>query len=217
MFFGDHNLFFEHLHSVGMVISLAFFAYALLEGLDSRLFHFSDEGRCAAIGLCGACFKHSDVPCGLRRAFLLSVPLLGLAAALPLFSQLRDTAYNTLILGTLYGYRHLVVHQLYELRYLPGVAVVLFASCLFMLLLVERRTVKLSKVLFAAATGAMAFSYFRLLIVAAFIDRQVWFAVWEETSELIYILLAGSVLFLFPRIYPLAGWIMPDRGKESRS
>jgi rhodanese-related sulfurtransferase len=215
--FGDHILLFEHLHSIGMVVSLAFFVHALLEGLDTRLFHFSDESRCAAIGLCGACFKHSEVPCGLRRMFLLSVPLLGLSAALPLFSPLRDTAYSTLIFGTIYGYRHPIIHQLYELRYLPAAAVVLFSICFFTLLLVERRSVKLSKVLFSAATGAMIFSYFRLLLVAAFTERQVWFAAWEETSELIYVLLAGSALFLFPKIYPSVGSILGMRGEGSRA
>jgi rhodanese-related sulfurtransferase len=215
--FGDHNLLFEHLHSVGMVVSLAFFIYALLEGLDSRLFHFSDDGRCAAMGLCGACFKHSDATCGLRRMFLLSVPLLGVAAALPLFSTLRDTAYNTLIFGTVYGYRHPLMHQLYEIRYLPAAAVVLFAFCFITLLLIEHRKVQLSKVLFSAAAGAMAFSYFRLLLVAAFVERQVWFAAWEETSELIYILLAGSALCLFPGIYPFAAQLLRLRGEGSRA
>jgi hypothetical protein len=63
----------------------------------------------------------------------------------------------------------------------------------------------------------MTFSFFRLLLVAAFIDRQVWFAAWEETSELIYVLLAGSALFLFPRIFPFAGPILRMRGEGSQT
>jgi len=214
---GDHSFLFEHLHSAGMVVSVTFFVYGLLEGLDSRLIHFSDEVRCAAIGLCGICFKHSQVPCGLRRTFLFSVPLLGLTAALPLFSPLRDTAYNTLILGTIYGYRHPVIHQIYELRYLPAAAVVLLTFCFLVLLLVENRKVQLSKVLFSAALGAMTFSFFRLLLVATFVEHQVWFAAWEEVSELIYVLLAGSVLFLFPRISPSVGHIIQMSAGRSRS
>jgi rhodanese-related sulfurtransferase len=214
---GDHSQLFEHVHSIGMVVSLAFFVYALLEGMDSRLIHFSDDGRCAAAGLCGACFKHSEAACGLRRMFLMSVPLLGLTAALPLFSPMRDTAYNTLIFGTIYGYRHPIVHQIYELRYLPAAAIVLLTFCFFALVLLERRNVQLSKVLFSAAIGAMTFSYFRLLLVAAFIERQVWFAAWEETSELIFILLACSPLFLFPKIYPFASQFLGMRGKGSRT
>jgi rhodanese-related sulfurtransferase len=213
---GDHSLLFEHFHSMGMVVSFAFFFYALFEGLDSRLIHFSDELRCAAIGLCGACFKHKDVPCGLRRTFLMSIPLLALTATLPLFSPFRDTAYNTLIFGFIYGYRHPLVHQVYELRYLPAAAIVLLAIGFFVLL-AERRRVQLSKVLVSAALGAMTFSFFRMLLVAVFIERQVWFAAWEEISEWVYVILAGSVLVLFPRLLPPLGKILRMRGEEGQS
>jgi rhodanese-related sulfurtransferase len=208
---GDHSLLLEHLHSMGMVVSFAFFFYALFEGLDSRLIHFSDESRCAAIGLCGVCFKHKDVPCGLRRMFLMSIPLLALTATLPLFSPFRDTAYNTLIFGFVYGYRHPLVHQTYELRYLPAAAIILLAMGFFVLL-AERRRVQLSKVLVSAALGAMTFSFFRMLLVGVFIERQVWFAAWEETSELIYVLLAGSILIWFPRLLPPSLRISGEEG-----
>jgi rhodanese-related sulfurtransferase len=216
VFLGDHGLLFEHLHSMGMVVSFAFFFYAIFEGLDSRFIHFSDESRCAAMGLCGACFKHQDVPCGLRRTFLMSIPLLALTATLPLFSPFRDTAYNTLIYGFIYGYRHPMVHQVYELRYLPAVAIILLAIGFFVLL-AERRSVQLSKVLLSAALGAMAFSFFRLMLVAVFIERQVWFAAWEETSELIYVVLAGSIFILFPRLLPSLNKILRMRGEEGQS
>jgi rhodanese-related sulfurtransferase len=211
VFLGDHNLLLEHLHSIGMVVSLALFFYAMFEFLDSRLIHFSGEGRCILIGLCGACFKHAAVPCGLRRVFLTSAPLLALTSALPIFSSLRDVAYNTIIFGFIYGYRHPIIHQIYELRYLPAAAIILFGFCFFTLLLVERRAVPLSKVLLSAALGAMTFSFFRLLLVAAFVDRQVWFASWEEVTELVYVLLAGCVLVLFPRISVSVSRLLRDR------
>jgi rhodanese-related sulfurtransferase len=200
LFYGDHNLLFEHLHSVGMAISLAFFFYSLIEFLDSRLIHYSDEKRCIMTGICGTCFKRADAPCGLRRTLLLSSPLLALTAALPLFSPLRDSAYNTLVFGFVYGYRHPIIHQLYELRYLPCAAIALFALSFLALSLYERRPAPLSKALFSAALGATAFSFLRLILTAVFIDRQVWFAAWEEVSELIYVMLAGNALFFFPRI-----------------
>jgi rhodanese-related sulfurtransferase len=213
---GDHSLLFEHLHSMGMVVSFAYFFYALLEGLDSRLIHFSGESRCAAIGLCGTCFKHKDVPCGLRRMFLMSIPLLALTAALPFFSPFRDTAYNTLIFGFIYGYRHPLVQQVYELRYLPAAAIILLTICFFVLL-AERRNVRLSKALLSVALGAMTFSFFRLLLVAVFIECQVWFAAWEETSELVYVVLAGGVFILFPKLAPFLGKILRMHSEEGPS
>ena len=65
--------------------------------------------------------------------------------------------------------------------------------------LVERRPVVVSKILFSAAVGAMGFSLLRLMLVAPFSDNQVWFAFWEETTELIYVGLIGAVLALFQR------------------
>jgi len=199
MGFGDQNLLLEHLHSAGMVLSLAFGTFSLLEGLDARLIHFSDESRCAALGLCKTCIKHAPVPCGLRRLFLLTIPGLIITAALPLFSPFRETAYTTRIFGVLHGYRHPVVHQLYELRLLPLVAILFLGACFLVLLFVEHRRVEISKLLLSAAAGALTFSYFRLLLVSAFIDHQVWFATWEETSELIFVATVAGILLVFHR------------------
>jgi len=215
--FGDHSLLLEHLHSAGMVASLALFFYALLDGVDARVIHFSDDARCAATSLCGACIKHAPVSCGLRRVFLVSIPLLALTAALPLFSAFRATAYVTRIFGFQYGYRHPIVHQVYELRYLPAVAITLLAVCCGLLLLFERRQVPRSKVLLSVALGATAFSYFRLLLVAAFVDDQVWFAAWEETSELMFVCLIAGALFLFPRLLPSAQVPLRAHDPEARA
>ena len=199
MAFAEHSFLLEHLHSVGMVLSLAYATYALLEGMDARLIHFSDEARCAATGLCRGCIKHAPVGCGLRRLFLLLIPATALTAAIPLFSSFRHTAYNTWIFGVLHSYRHPIIHQVYELRYLPITAIVLLCACFLVLLLCEQHPVPLSKILFSAAVGAMGFSFFRLVLVSAFVDNQVWFAAWEETTELLYIGVVGGVLIVFGR------------------
>ena len=63
----------EYLHGVGMLLAVGFACYAVLEGADRRMIMLSDEKRrCAALGLCGRCIKHADVPCGLRRLFCLA-------------------------------------------------------------------------------------------------------------------------------------------------
>ena len=233
MFFRDQNIILEHFHSAGMVFSLALTVYALLEGLDARVIHFTSEERCAFQGLCQSCFKpsrhnnlksqelnrhkepqqnplngivnsdaapkYSKVPCSLRRVFLLSIPACIATAALPIFAPFQHMAYNTRILGMVHGYRHPAIHQIYELRFLPWAAILLFLACQANLLGVERRYIPISKVLFAAASGAMAFSYFRLVLVAVFAQNQVWFAAWEETSELIFVAMACGLLWLFRR------------------
>ncbi len=196
--FHDQSILLEHLHSAGMVLSLGFATYALLEGVDARIIHFSGDGRCAAAGLCRGCAKHSDVPCGLRRMFIVLVASCAVLASYPLFSSLRETAYNTHVLGAMHTYRHLVVHQRYELRFLPAAAALLFCACLAVLLWRERRDITISKLLFSAAAGALGFSLLRLFLVASFINNQVWFALWEELTELLYIGLVAGVLLVFP-------------------
>jgi hypothetical protein len=197
MLFHDASVLMEHVHSVGMVLSLGFAVWAALEAIDQRILHFSDDRTCAMAGLCRQCSKHSDVPCGLRRLFLATIPMLALIAAMPLFSPLRHTAYATTVLKARHVYQHAIPSQLYELRYLPSLAIVLLGICFIVLWRYERRQVPLSKILFSAALGATAFSFFRMILIASYVDHQVWFAVWEEMLELISIASIVAVLLVF--------------------
>ena len=199
MVFAERSIPFEHLHSVGMVLTFACAVYAVLEGADLRLIHYSDAAPCAAAALCRGCIKHADVPCGLRRLFLMLTPATAMVAAIPLCSSLRTTGYVTRIFGVAHTYRHPLIHQIYELRYLPIAAIVLLAACFLVLLLKERHPVPLSKILFSAAAGAIGFSLFRLVLVASFIDNQVWFAAWEEITELLFVGIVAGILFVFAR------------------
>ena len=130
------------------------------------------------------------------------LPMLAVLAAMPLFSSFRETAYNTHVFGAPHRYGHPLLHQLYELRYLPVAGLVLLLTCFLLALRVDRPEnprLRPAKVLLSAAIGAMAFSWFRLILVASFVDNQVWFASWEEVTELISIAMVGSLLFVFRR------------------
>jgi rhodanese-related sulfurtransferase len=199
MAFGEHSDALEYLHNAGMVLTFAYTIYGVMEGIDSRLIHYSDAGRCAAAGLCQVCVKHAQSACKLRRVFLMLVPATALLAGVPLLSAYRPNFYNTRIFGVLHSYRHPIIEQMYELRFLPLVAVALLVACLLVLWLAERHPTPMAKILFAAGAGAMGFSFFRLILVACYIDRLVWFDAWEETTELMYTLLVGGVLLIFYR------------------
>ena len=61
----------EYLHSLGMVLSFGFAAFALLEGIDRYALHYSDTNKtCALAGFCRRCHKFEDVSCGLQSAFI---------------------------------------------------------------------------------------------------------------------------------------------------
>ena len=202
MVYHDQSLLLEHLHSVGMVVSIALGTYAMIEAIDHRIVHYSQAGRCAFSGLCQGCIKQGSVSCGLLLMFRWLLPMLAVLAAMPLFSSFRETAYDTRIFGAIHTYRHPLLCQLYELRYLPVAGMVLLLACFILTLRVDRPDsphLPAAKVLLSAAIGAIAFSWFRLILVASFVDNQVWFASWEEVLELISIAMVGSTLFVFRR------------------
>lgn len=205
MVFFEDSMLLEHLHGVGMVLTFAFAIWAMLEFLDGRVVHVSDSARCGAVGLCLGCVKHRPGFCGSRRVFLLLIPATALLACVPLCASFRHNSYNTRIYGVLHNYSHNAVHQLYELRVLPVMALGVLGAAMVVLLWWERHPTPVTKILFAAAAGALGFSFFRMFLVAGFIDNLVWSDAWEETTELMYVGFVAAVLFIFRRALLVRG------------
>jgi hypothetical protein len=182
-----------------MVAAFGFTGYAVMEGLDARVFRLSNPGKkCTALELCGPCIKYEDVPCGARRLFLLLAALFGILTVSPLLATPSNVSYNTYIVGTLYNYSHLVIHQIFEIRYCPILALVLVSiSFVFLLLKTDRPVPAISKVLFAAGIGAWGFSMFRLVLNVVYQDNLVWSSFWEELTELLYVAAIVWVLWIF--------------------
>jgi hypothetical protein len=65
------------------------------------------------------------------------------------------------------NYSHPVVCQIFEKRYLPAAAVVLFAISPVVLQYARKTPVLWSKVFFSAGVGAIGFSFFRLVVFHA--------------------------------------------------
>ena len=197
-FYSDDSYLLEYLHSFGMLLSFGFGTYAFFEALDLRLVKYSDpDKRCAALGLCRRCIKHENVPCGLRRVFLLLIPAHIALAFIPLAAQPQMASYNVRIFGTFYNYSHHGLYQAFEIRYCPAVAIALFAASFLVLLLKKRDPVPLSKLLFAAGMGPFAFSLLRLALFSAYRGNLVWFIAWEEITEFMYIAGVAFVLWTF--------------------
>lgn len=201
LFFYKGSDFFEYLHGYGMVLAFGFTSYAIIEGIDTRAFKLSNPGkRCAALELCGPCIKYEDAPCGARRVFLLLMPLHIVLAAIPLFASPSTVSYNTYILETFYNYSHLFIHQLFEIRYCPILAMILIGiSFIIMWRNKDRPVTTASKIFFAAGVGAFGFSMFRLLFSTVYHDNLVWFDFWEELTELLYVVATACILWIFRR------------------
>lgn len=198
LIFNDRSHLSEYLHSLGMVFCFGLTTFALLEAVDHRLVKYSDaESRCAALSLCRRCIKYADTPCGLRRTFLFMIPALMVLCGAPLSADFILPAYNTRILGTFYSLGHPVIHQVFEIRYCPAVALGLLIASLAVLMFKKRDAVQWSKLFLAAGLGALGFSYFRLAFVQIYRDNLVWYSFWEEITELIFVAGAGLVLWFF--------------------
>jgi len=205
LFFNHESYLFEYLHSLGMVLSFGFFTYALFEGFDTYVFHYSEEQKkCALLGLCGKCIKYEAVPCALRRIFIFFSFAAGIVALMPLFAEMEMVSYNTVIWGTPYNYSHPAVYQLFEIRYLPVVAGISFVLTALILLLKKTDPLPMAKVFFSAACGAAGFSFFRFILFHGYQDNLVWMEFWEEITEFVFICGLGFILWQFQR--PLLGW-----------
>ena len=188
----------EYLHSFGMVLSFAFAAFALFEGMDRRLIRYSAPSeRCAALGLCRACPKYTDAPCGLKRLFLFLTPACIVLCFIPLAAVPYSVSYNTRVMWVFLNYSNPVLYQLFEIRCCPFFAIGLFAAAFAVLLFKKHDPVSPAKVIFSAGAGFLGFSLFRLFLSSPYRDNIVWFTFWEEVTELIYVCGAAYVLWLF--------------------
>lgn len=199
--FQDNSLLSEYLHSIGMAVAFGFAMYALAEGIDARVLRMSAPGKtCAIVGLCGPCSKYQDVGCKGRRMFQWLLIVFTVLALLPLSVKPSLGSYSSHIFGILYHYAELAVFQLLEVRYLPILALLLFAIALGWMRYQRDTTIpKASRVLFSAGLGALGFGLFRLVLVFIFADQLLWAGFWEEATELLTMLLAGVVLWTFRR------------------
>lgn len=198
--FNEGSYLSEYLHSFGMVLSFGFTFAAFFEGVDLRLVRFSDpEKKCAALGLCRECIKYAKVPCGLKRSFLVIIPAVLSLCFIPWTAVPEAVAYNTTILGTFYHYSHPVVYQLFEILYCPLAAMMLLVLSLLSLTFSKDASVFWGKMLFSLGAGFLSFGLFRLFLFGAFRDNLVWFAFWEEVTELVFMVGVAVILWIFRR------------------
>lgn len=198
VFFNEQSEGVEYMHGLGMILGVSFMLIALLEGTDSRLVHYSSEtDKCAALSLCKGCAKYAEVPCGLRRLFLLLIPNAMVLAGIPLTASPQTVSYNTTIVGTPYNYSHAIIQQLFEIRYAPLAAIVFLSLAFASLALGGSKGVRPSKVLFGSGVGYLAFGLLRLVLLGLFSSNMVWFVFWEEATELLLVLAILAVLVIF--------------------
>ena len=182
----ETSYFWDYVHAAGMFVCFGFLAYAVLEGIDRRILGLTDpERRCAAVRLCGACVKSAPVPCGLKRAFYLSIPALMIVAMMIPTADWRDNSYNTLIFGEPYNYGHLRVFQQLEDWYCPAAAVVMFGASLAILLFKRATRSGPPRSPLPPASARWGSACSACCLGAAYDGNRVWVLFWEEATELL--------------------------------
>jgi hypothetical protein len=199
LLFNDTSYLSEYLHSYGMVVAFSFAIFSIAEGMDIHVIKLSARGqRCSALELCERCIKNETVDCGFRKVLLLLLPAMCALAFIPLLATISSVSYNTLILGTPYNYSHQVIYQLFENRYCPILALILFATALLILLRQPKRPLSIFVRIFTAAgLGALGFSFFRLLFTKVYANNLMWSTFWEELTELLFLIATWSILLCF--------------------
>ncbi len=198
VFFDHMSYLFEYLHSYGMLLAFGFVTFAAFEGVDRRILMLSDPGRkCAALGLCKGCIKHSRPSCGLRQTFLIIIPAAIVLALIPFCADWQSNSYNTTIFGTFYNYSHPSIQQQLEIRYCPIAAIVMLTGSLLVLLLKKENPLAYAKLAFAAGAGLLGFAFLRAALFRMFASDMMWAVFWEEATELLFIIGVCAVFWIF--------------------
>lgn len=188
---GETSTVLDLLHSWGMALAASFGAWAVAAGAMRHL--LPEDGRCALDRLCQPCTRAGR--CRHERLLPLAAVLVLCAACVPLTAPCQAIHATTTILGTPYAYGHDLAQTVFELRWCPLAAIVL--GGLGLGLAVTRRAGALACI--CAASGPLAFSCFRLVLVAVWRDDPAWFLAWEELGELATIVAVIWWLAVFRR------------------
>jgi hypothetical protein len=196
--FGGNSAVTDYLHSYGMAVGFSFIAYAVLEALDFRVIKYSPaNGRCAALSLCRSCIKYAEVPCALRRLFAFLIPAFIILSLMLPSAELRPLLLRTRILNASQDFPNPMWAQLFEGWYCAWASIALLLVPWGALLFKRKDPVATAKIFFAAAMGPLGFGLMRLFLRTAYRDSLAWANIWEELTELIFILAVGLVLWLF--------------------
>jgi hypothetical protein len=102
-----------------------------------------------------------------------------------------------MVFGTVYNYTRRLIYQSFETWYCSGAAVFLLCASLMILAFKKTRPLPLAKILFAAGAGPLAFGMFRSVLTAMYSQDLVWFAFWEEFTELLFVVGTCFLLWIF--------------------
>lgn len=188
LFFNETSLLMEYVHATGMLLCLCFVVYAVMEALDKRVIHVSEESKkCALLAECGPCYKYSSIACNARLLLLFVIPATAILAAMPLTAQHGSHFYTGTVFGTEVVFGHPVIYQVLEARLYPIVALLFFTISFLSLLLLREKGFEPAKLFYAMGAGPLGFSLLRFMLYWGYQQNPLWADAWEEITELLFI------------------------------
>lgn len=214
LLFDDGSWFSDYLHNYGMMLGFGFILFALLEGLDKRVFRLSSPKKpCSLIALCEKCVKNGEVSCRLQNIYLWTCLLMAVIAVLPLLVPVHANSYMTEIFGTLHQYSKDTIFQYYEFRVIPIYATICFlVAFIWQKVKLQEILPEESRIFLSAGLGGLFFSIFRLLLGSAFEWQLHYSDFWEEVTEFMLVGMVAYVLWQFrSKLFPDGIAFLPNR------
>ena len=209
----DMVLSWEILHGAGMVAGFSLFFYAAWRIIDSNVAHFSENSRpCVLLGFCGFCDREKG-GCQYERLFGWFLLALAIMSVFPFFAPLKDLGYfvdefslrevvglswipDMIIFPGGYEYVHPVILEVLDKRIYPGIALVSFLLSYFSLHLAGPKRDHLTMALFGMGMGSLSYAAMKVTLYSV-LDELAFASLWEEGTELMFILLVFLTWRLF--------------------
>jgi hypothetical protein len=203
----------EILHGVGMAAGFSVFFYGLWRILDSHVVHFTDDSRsCMLLRACTECDREEG-GCQYQRLFGWFLLALALIALVPLFSPLKELRYaiSEFNLQDLVSFSwipdfvpfpggtefvHPVILDVLHKRVYPLIAAVSFTTSYLMLRFAGQGRDRITMAFAGLGLGTLSYSALKVILYST-IDELAYSALWEELTELLFIVLVVMTYRLF--------------------
>jgi len=198
-FLGDtQGLIVGYLYGAGEAICFSLVTYALMVALDERIFKFScKDGKCALLNLCRQCHKYSATPCNLRLLFLFTIAGAAIISLMPLTAGFMNVYYKGVVFGETEVFGMPLFQQILALRVFPIIGFIFIFISWVTLLWKKEEGITASKDLFAIGLGPVGYSLLTFMTYWGFQNSLLWAEVWEECSEVLFIMGVAVTLFVF--------------------
>lgn len=204
---------YEILHGAGMVAGFSLFFYAAWWIVDSHVVHFTDNSNpCVLKRFCASCDRDTG-GCQYERFFGWLLMALAIISLLPFFAPLTQFSYfveefnirevvglswvpDMVIFPGGYGYKHPIILEILDKRVYPAIACISFILSYMSLRLAGPGRDRLTMALAGMGMGSLSYAAMKVILYSI-LDELAYASLWEEGTELMFIVLVVLTYRLF--------------------